>query len=89
MAPAFKPGMAEWSMIQASLLDAECLFCMPYLFSVVPVGRRESGQGGGMREVKRVPGKFAMHDRFVNERSRENENIFVARRRKTGDAYQS
>ena len=31
-------------MIQASLLDAECLFCMPYLFSVVPVGRRESGQ---------------------------------------------
>jgi hypothetical protein len=39
--------------------------------------------------TKPLPGKFAMNDRFVNKRSRENENLFVARRIKAGDGSQS
>jgi hypothetical protein len=43
----------------------------------------------GSKADKRLPGNFARHDRFVNESSCKNENLFVARRRISGDVYQS
>jgi hypothetical protein len=32
----------------------------------------------GTREIKRLPGKVAINERFVNESSCEIENLFVA-----------
>jgi hypothetical protein len=40
-------------------------------------------------EARRLPGKFARHDRFVKESNRKNKHLFVAQRIKAGDGSQS